>query len=70
MGECVMELLGMVMEFFIAFVFLTIVIACGWGSILFVMDQQADWEARRDYRAMKDEIEKGKKNDSSRERNT
>jgi hypothetical protein len=70
MGECVMELLGMVMDFFIAFVFLTIVIACGWGSILFVMDEQADWEARRDYDAMKHEIEKGKKNDSSRERNT
>jgi hypothetical protein len=34
------------------------------------MDEQADWEARRDYKAMKDEIEKGKKNDSSRERIT
>tara|TARA_B110000211_G_scaffold189050_1_gene215146 strand:+ start:431 stop:643 length:213 start_codon:yes stop_codon:yes gene_type:complete len=70
MGECIMEILGMAMDFFIAFVFLTIVIVCGYGSILFVMDEQAEWESRRDYDAMKEELEKGKKNDTSRKNDT
>ena len=65
-----MEILGMAMDFFIAFVFLTIVIVCGYGSILFVMDEQAEWESRRDYDAMKEELEKGKKNDTSRKNDT
>mgnify|MGYP006153036945 CR=1 FL=1 len=65
-----MEILGMAMDFFIAFVFLTIVIVCGYGSILFVMDEQAEWESRRDYDAMKEEIEEGKKNDTSRKNDT
>ena len=65
-----MEILGMAMDFFIAFVFLTIVIVCGYGSILFVMDEQAEWESRRDYNAMKEEIEEGKKNDTSRKNDT
>ena len=70
MGECVMEILGMAMDFFIAFVFISIALAVGWGSILFVMDEQAEWESRRDYNAMKEEIEEGKKNDTSRKNDT
>ena len=61
-----MEILSMAMDFFIGFVFLTIVIACGWGSVLFVMDEQADWEARRDYEEMQKSIKNGKENESSR----
>ena len=70
MGECVMEILSMAMDFFIAFVFISIALAVGWGSILFVMDEQAEWESRRDYDAMKEEIEEGKKNDTSRKNDT
>ena len=65
-----LEALNVIMEFIASFLFLSVVVAFGYGSYLFAKDEQADWEARRDYDAMKHEIEKGKKNDSSRERNT
>ena len=42
-----MEILIMAMEFFIGFVFLTVTVACCWGGILFVMDEQADYEERQ-----------------------
>jgi len=59
-----MEILIMAMEFFIGFVFLTVTVACCWGGILFVMDEQADYEERQK------SIKNGKENDTSRERNT
>ena len=37
-----MEILGMAMDFFIAFIFISVAIAFGWGSILFALDEQAE----------------------------
>ena len=63
MGECIMETLGIIVVIVVALVL-------GYGSILIVLDKQAEWEARRDYDAMKEEYEKGEQNDASTERDT
>ena len=63
MGECIMETLGIIVVMVVALVL-------GYGSILIVLDKQAEWESRRDYNAMKEEIEEGKKNDTSRKNDT
>jgi|TARA_B110000908_G_scaffold81704_1_gene97898 uncharacterized membrane protein len=63
MGECIMETLGIIVVMVVALVL-------GYGSILIVLDKQAEWEARRDYDAMKEEYEKGEQNDASTERDT
>jgi|TARA_R110000765_G_scaffold407598_1_gene505009 hypothetical protein len=63
MGECIMETLGIIVVMVVALVL-------GYGSILIVLDKQAEWEARRDYAAMKEEYEKGEQNDASTERDT
>ena len=58
-----METLGIIVLWVVALVL-------GYGSILTVLDKQAEWEARRDYDAMKEEYEKGEQNDASTERDT
>tara|TARA_R110002153_G_scaffold30845_3_gene94403 strand:+ start:914 stop:1090 length:177 start_codon:yes stop_codon:yes gene_type:complete len=58
-----METLGIIVVMVVALVL-------GYGSILIVLDKQAEWEARRDYAAMKEEYEKGEQNDASTERDT
>ena len=59
-----------VLDFILGLGVIIVFVAVSWGIILQTRDEQYEWEARRDYDKMKDEIEKGKKNDSSRERNT
>ena len=64
MGERVMEVLNIFMEFFVSFIFLTMFVAVSWGAILTFRDKQAEWEDRKEYNAMKKSIEKNrKKND-------
>jgi len=63
-----MEILSMAMDISIAFVVLGIALACSWGSILFVLDEQTEWEAKRDYEEMNKSIKEGEKNDTSRDK--
>ena len=54
------------LDFLFGLVFITIFIAISWGSILYVRDEQALWEDRRDYNKMNKSIHEVEKNDSSK----
>jgi hypothetical protein len=38
-----LEALDVIMEFIVSFLFLSVVVAFGYGSYLFAKDEQADW---------------------------
>ena len=63
-----MEVLWNIVDFIAAVLFIVLFVGISWGAILRYRDKQAAWEARRDYEAMKQSIEKGKKNDTARNR--
>ena len=54
------------LDFLFGLVFITIFITISWGSILYVRDEQALWEDRRDYNKMNKSIHEVEKNDSSK----
>lgn len=60
-----MEVFWNIIDFIAAVLFIVLFIGISWGAILRYRDKQAAWEARRDYEAMKQNIEKGKKNDTA-----
>ena len=52
-----------VLDFIFGLGFIIVFVLVSWGMILHTRDEQFEWEARRDYNKMKEEVEK---NDSSR----
>ena len=56
-----MDILYMILEAAAGLVILTIFFAVSWGIILHYKDEQAEWEANRDYKRMQKSIEDGKK---------
>ena len=68
MGECVVEVFWDIVDFIAAVLFIVLFVGTFWGAALRYRDKQAAWEARRDYEAMRKSIEKGKKDDTSRNR--
>ena len=60
-----MEVFWNIIDFITAVLFIVLFVGIFWGAILRYRDKQAAWEARRDYEAMKQSIEKRKLRDSS-----
>ena len=55
-----------VFDFSMAIFFITAFVVVAWGMILFHMDEQAEWDARRNYEKMNDNLKEADRNDSSR----
>lgn len=55
-----------VVEFGAAILFCVTFVVVAWGIILFTIDDQKMYEARKDYNAMNDNLREADRNDSSR----
>ena len=55
-----------VAEFGVAILVCVTFVVVVWGMILFHMDEQAEWDARRNYEKRNDNLKEADRNDSSR----
>jgi hypothetical protein len=55
MGECIM---AEVLDFILGIGFIIVFVLVSWGIMIQTMDEQCEYEARRDYDKMKREVEK------------
>ncbi len=63
-----MEVFWNIIDFITAVLFIVLFVGISWGAILRYKDKQAEWQDRKEYNAMKKNIEKGRKNDTARNR--
>ena len=63
-----MEVFWTIIDFITAVLFIVLFVGISWGAILRYKDKQAEWQDRKEYNAMKKNIEKGRKNDAARNR--
>tara|TARA_B110000037_G_scaffold201592_1_gene243065 strand:+ start:224 stop:421 length:198 start_codon:yes stop_codon:yes gene_type:complete len=62
------EVFWNIIDFITAVLFIVLFVGISWGAILRYKDKQAEWQDRKEYNAMKKNIEKGRKNDTARNR--
>ena len=63
MGECVVEIIGILMHYVMFIVFISFVFVVGIGSAIFAIDEYREWQDRRDYDAMAKSRDKKKETD-------
>lgn len=63
-----MEAFWNIVDFIAAVLFIVLFVGTFWGAVMRYRDKQAEWQDRKEYEAMKKNIEKGRKDDTARNR--